>query len=74
MSKFEILWSDQAQESLRKIFEFYKERSVQGARNVKNDLLSAPRKLQYSRQYQIDDVYPKYRRIIVRDYKILYRE
>jgi hypothetical protein len=33
-----------------------------------------PKKIHFSRQYQVDDINPKYRRIIIRGYKLLYRE
>jgi len=38
------------------------------------ELLQAPRTIQYSKQYQVDDINPKYRRIVVRDFKVLYTE
>jgi hypothetical protein len=28
----------------------------------------------YSNQYQIDELFPEFRRIVVRDYKVLYKE
>ena len=55
MSSFKIIWSEQARESLKKIHDFYKEKSIQRARNVKNDLLKAPKTINYSKQYQLDD-------------------
>ena len=45
-----------------------------GQKKIKNQLLLAPKSIPYSKQYQIDDINPKYRRIILRDYKILYIE
>ncbi len=74
MESLKIIWSNQAIESLRAIYDYYKDKSLQGAENVKNDLLKAPRKMVFSGQYQIDEINPKYRRIVVRDYKLLYQE
>ena len=37
-------------------------------------LLKAPKTIHYSGQYQVDDINPNYRRIVVRDYKVLYKE
>ncbi|REE01202.1 type II toxin-antitoxin system RelE/ParE family toxin [Marinoscillum furvescens] len=74
MEKLKIIWSNQAKEALRKIYEYYKDKSLSGAKNVKSDLLKAPKTIYFSKQYQIDDINPKYRRIVVRDYKILYKE
>ena len=72
--KLKIVWSHQAKDALRQIYDYYKNKSPQGARNVRNDLLQAPKKIVFARQYQLDDINPRYRRIIVRDYKILYLE
>ena len=69
-----IIWSNQAKRSLQEIYDYYKEITLQGAINVRTDLLNAPKKIVYSKQYQRDDVNSKYYRIIVRDYKILYVE
>ena len=69
-----IIWSLEAKKALKDIYDYYKEKSIQGAKNVKADLLQAPRTIQYSKQYQVDDINPKYRRIVVRDFKILYTE
>ena len=74
MSKLEIIWTKQAKAALRKIYDYYQEKSLQGAKNVKSDLLQSPKTILFSKQYQVDDVNPKYRRIVVRDYKVLYKE
>lgn len=74
MANFKIIWSKQARDALKSIFDYYKKKSPQGARNVKSDLLEGPKKIHFSKQYQLDEINPKYRRIVVRDYKILYKE
>ncbi len=74
MGKFTINWSKQARESLKEIYDFYKERSIEAARHMKADLLNSPKTIYFSKQYQIDDINPKYRRIVVRHYKVLYKE
>ena len=74
MGKAKIIWTNQAKHSLKKIHEYYKEKSIQGANNVKSDLLQGPKTICFAKQYQVDEINPKYRRIIVRDYKILYKE
>lgn len=73
MTKFKIVWTKQARESLKKIHDYYKEKSIQGARNVRSDLLQSPKTILYAKQYQTDEINPKYRRIVVRDYKVLYK-
>ena len=74
MASFKIIWSKQARNALKTIFDYYKEKSQQGAKNVKSDLLEGPKKIHFSKQYQLDNINHKYRRMVVRDYKILYEE
>ena len=71
---FKVRWTIDALDSLKDIFDFYKFKSLQGAKNVKRDILNSPKSVIYPEQYQIDEVDPRYRRIIVRDYKVLYKE
>lgn len=72
--KPQVIWSDQAKEAVRAIYLYYKEKSPQGAQALRSELLSAPTKVYFAKQYQVDEINPKYRRIIVRDFKILYKE
>jgi addiction module RelE/StbE family toxin len=75
MTEFKIVWTDQAKAELKKIYDFYKHKSPQGAKNVISDLMQSPKTIYFSKQYQVDDINPKYRRIVVRgDYKVLYKE
>lgn len=74
MIKLKIIWSIQAKEALKSIYNYYKDRSPQGAKNVKSDLLNSPKSIVFANQYQADDINPKYRRLIVRHYKVLYTE
>ncbi len=69
-----IIWTRQAREALKTIFNYYKEKSLQGAINVKYDILTITGSIRFAKQYQIDDINPKYRRVVVRHYKILYTE
>ena len=73
MSKPKIIWSKQAVSAVKNIYNFYKEKSLQGAKNVKTDLLQCPKTIFYSKQYQVDDINPNYQRIVVRDFKVLYK-
>ena len=75
MERFKVIWTDQAKKELKKIYDYYRERSPQGAKNVMSDLLQSPKTIYFSKQYQIDDINPNYRRIVVRgNYKVLYQE
>ena len=73
MAKFKIIWSEMAKLELKRIYLYYKSKSNQGAMSVRNDLLNSPKSIHFPHQYQVDDINPKYRRIIVRDYKLLYK-
>lgn len=75
MGSYKIIWTSQAKQDLKNIFEHWKKKSVQGATNVRSDILKSPKTIYYAKQYQVDDINPKYRRIVVRTYyKVLYRE
>jgi len=74
-SSFRIVWTLQAKQDLKEIYEYWKKKSIQGARNIESDILKSPKTIYYAQQYQVDDINPRYRRIIVRTfYKVLYRE
>ena len=64
------------QSSLKSIHDYlkYEKKTPQGAANVKKDILQATREVIFKNQYQRDEIEPEYRRIIVRHYKLLYKE
>ena len=74
MDKLTIIWTRQARIALKDIYDYYKDKSQKGAENVRLDLLDGSKRIVFSKQYQVDDINPKYRRIVVRDYKVLYKE
>jgi len=75
MVSYKIIWTSQAKQDLKNIYEYWKNKSVQAAKNVSSDILKSPKTIYYAKQYQVDDINPKYRRIVVRSYyKVLYRE
>ena len=75
MGNYKIIWTLQAIQDLKNIYEHWKKKSVQGAKNVRSDILKSPKTIYYAKQYQVDDINPKFRRIIVRtNYKVLYKE
>lgn len=69
-----ILWDIQAKSDLKLIFEFIKLKSLQGAKNVINDIVVQTKNIHFTEQYQVDDFLGEpFRRMIVRDYKIVYK-
>jgi len=69
-----VVWTNSAKDHLKTIYTFYKQKSTQGALKLKTDILKSVKSIVFAEQYQIDEIEPEYRRIIVRDYKILYKE
>lgn len=69
-----ILWDNQAKSDLKLIFEFIKLKSPQGAKNVVSDIIAQSKNIRFVAQYQADEFWGEpYRRMIVRDYKIIYK-
>lgn len=69
-----IFWDNQAKTDLKLIFEFIKLESLQGARNVINDIVAQSKNIHFTEQYQVDEILGEpYRRMIVLDYKIIYK-
>lgn len=75
MESLQIIWSNQAKQQLKEIYQYlkYHKNTPQGAESVKRDILDATKSLHFSEQYQKDDINANYRRIIVRDYKLVYK-
>lgn len=76
MANLKVVWTDKAKAQLKKIHDYlkYNKKSIQGAANVKRDILAASKGVTYVEQYQKDEIDPGYRRIVVRHYKLIYKE
>ena len=70
---YKIIWTDEAKKDLKDIFDFIKIRSVQSAKNVVSDIRNAPKFIRFSHQNEEEYYNNKYCRIIIRNYKVLYR-
>ncbi len=46
---------------------------MQSAERIRTDILEKVSTLRFVNQYQIDEINPAYRRIIVRHYKVVYK-
>ena len=69
-----IIWDNHAKADLKLIFEFIKLKSPQGAKNVISDIVSQSKNIHFVEQYQVDEFLGElYRRMIVRDYKVIYK-
>jgi plasmid stabilization system protein ParE len=70
----QIVWTRQARESLNAILD-YRYKEIPSARKiVRKDIIDASKQIVFAEQYQKDEIFSQYRRIIVRDYKVLYKE
>lgn len=69
-----VFWTRQARESLNAILD-YRYKEIPLARKiVRKDIIDESKQIVFEQEYQKDEIFPKYRRIIVRDYKVLYKE
>jgi len=69
-----VLWDNQAKADLKLIFEFLRLKSPQAAKNVINDIVIQSKSIHFATQYQVDEFLGEpYRRMIVRDFKIIYK-
>lgn len=67
-----VFWTKTAKSNLKDIYEFYEPKSVQAAKNVVSDILNMAKDIKFPKQYQTDEIDERYRRMVVRHYKILY--
>lgn len=69
-----VVWTRQAREALNEILD-YRYKGVPKARKiVRKDIIDSSKGIVFSKQYQKDTYLPLYRKITVRDYRVLYRE
>lgn len=73
MKKYKINWSDTAKSDLNTIYNFIKKNSIQGAKNVISDIRESIQTILFSKQFQIEEHVPECRRIVVRNYKVIYQ-
>ena len=76
MANLKAKWTNKVKAQLKQIHDYlkYEKKTTQGAANVKADLIQASKGVTYAEQYQKDNINPDYRRIVVRHYKLIYKE
>ena len=67
-----IYWTRGAKIDLENIYNYYKDKSESFARQIRGELLNAPKSVVFPKQYQVDEIDNRFRRIIIRHYKVLY--
>jgi plasmid stabilization system protein ParE len=66
-------WTSEAISDLKAIYNHLVEwNSRETAAKITDEILNAPNDIVFGEQFQIDEYYPQYRRIIIRNYKLLY--
>ncbi len=68
-----IKWTEKSISDLEAIFHFYAQESVTAADKVVSEVIEQTESIIYPNQFQQDEFHPKYRRIVVRHFKVLYR-
>ena len=69
---YKIKWSNEAKLDVKNIYDFIKPKSVQAAKNLVTDIRNAPKSVVFENQFSADDYVPECRKIVVKNYKILY--
>jgi len=68
-----VIWTNSARVALMQIFGFHVSKSELAAETIINDIINTADSIVFAHQYQVDTINPKYRRMIVRQYKIIYK-
>lgn len=69
-----VLWDNQAKADLKIIHDFIAVHSREGAKNVIMDILNQCKNIHFREQYPVDEILGSpYRKMIVRNYKIIYK-
>jgi plasmid stabilization system protein ParE len=71
----QVVWSTFAEISLAEIWSFYAKNNIPAAEKVVEEIINAVEEIKYSKQFQREEFLEgKYRRAIVRHFKIIYVE
>ena len=74
LKPIKVVWDNQAKSDLKLIFDFFKIKSTQAAKNVTLDIVAQTKNIRFTGQYQTDEFLGEpFRRIIVSHYKIVYK-
>ena len=73
MISLNVVWTFEAENDLDDIYEFYLQVSHKIALKIISEIILETDKIVFLEEFQVDEINSKYRRIIVRHFKILYR-
>lgn len=73
-TKFEIFWTSNAKEDLKEIYISLKNKiSKETAIKIRNELFNCTSEIVFAEQFQLDEYRLDCRRIVIRNFKILYQ-
>lgn len=73
-TKFEIFWTSNAKEDLKEIYISLKNKiSKETAIKIRNELFNCTNEIVFAEQFQLDEYRLDCRRIVIRNFKILYQ-
>ena len=72
MNQLKKVWTVTAKLQLKAIYQYHRLNSLQSANLLKSEILQATKEIYFVEQYQQDEIEPEFRRIFIRNYKILY--
>ena len=73
MFNLNVIWTFETEKDLDEIYEFYLQVSDKIALKIISEIILETDKIIFLEEFQVDEINSKYRRIIVRHFKILYR-
>lgn len=68
-----IKWSETSASDLEVIFDYYFSKSPTAASKIVDEIIEQVESIEFTHQYQKDELNPKYRRVIIRHFKVIYR-
>jgi len=71
--RLKVIWTRSAEKSLKHIYDFYAEKSEIAALKIIEEIIECAESITFYAQYQHDEICTKYRRMIVRHYKLIYQ-
>ena len=69
---YKIKWSNEAKLDIKNIYDFIKLKSLEAAKNLVTNIRNAPKSVVFENQYSADEYATECRKIVVKNYKILY--
>ena len=73
LQKLIISWSDRAKSDVKNIyFQLLNRNSKSSSQKIRDEIINAPSTIIFPEQFQLEEYHTECRRIIVRNYKILY--